>query len=141
MRLLCLIPEAPVMPHHEAKLSTLPLLSWTQCPTWSRLSKCPQIWRKVLRRCGGLNENCPQRLMYLNTWSPVGGNIWEGLGGVVLLEEVCHWGWDLRFKKPTSFPVSSLGFCLSVTRELSATASAPCLPACCHAPRHEGRRL
>ena len=23
------------------------------------------------------------------------GTIWEGLGGVVLLEEVCLWGWQL----------------------------------------------
>jgi hypothetical protein len=23
----------------------------------------------------------------------------EGLRGLELLEEVCHWGWDLRFQK------------------------------------------
>lgn len=32
--------------------------------------------------CGGLNEDGPQRVIYLNTWSPVGGTSWEGLGGV-----------------------------------------------------------
>lgn len=40
--------------------------------------------------CGGLNENGPRGLLCLNTWSLVGGNVWEGLG--VLLKEVCHWG-------------------------------------------------
>ena len=34
----------------------------------------------------------PQGLIHLNTWSPVGGTIGEGLGGVALSEEVCHWG-------------------------------------------------
>lgn len=37
--------------------------------------------------CGGLNENGSFRLIYLNVWLPVG--VQEGLGGVVLLEEVC----------------------------------------------------
>lgn len=40
--------------------------------------------------CGGLNENGPLRLTYLNVWSPVGGTVWEGSGRVVFLE-VCHW--------------------------------------------------
>lgn len=26
--------------------------------------------------CGGLHEKCPHELMYLNTWSPVGGAVW-----------------------------------------------------------------
>lgn len=41
----------------------------------------------------------PHRLLYLNTLSPVGVNVGEGLGCVALLEEVCHWGWILRFQK------------------------------------------
>lgn len=44
----------------------------------------------TLGQCSGLNKNGPQRLMYLNTWSPVSGSVWEGLGGGSLLEEVCH---------------------------------------------------
>ena len=42
--------------------------------------------------CGGLNENGLHRLIYLNAWSAVGRTVWEGLEGVVLLEEVCAWG-------------------------------------------------
>ena len=30
---------------------------------------------------------------------PVGGAVWEGLEGVVLLEEVCGQGWALRLPK------------------------------------------
>jgi hypothetical protein len=36
----------------------------------------------------GLNEYKPDRLIYLNTWSPAGGTVREVLGGMVLLEKV-----------------------------------------------------
>jgi hypothetical protein len=43
----------------------------------------------------GLNEKCPPpRLLYLNTWFPIGdtiGGVMEPLGGEALLEEVCPW--------------------------------------------------
>ena len=32
-------------------------------------------------------------------WLLYGGTIWERLGGTALLEEVCLWGWALRFQK------------------------------------------
>ena len=44
----------------------------------------------VFWACEGLHENDPQRLMVLTAWSPFGGTVWDGLGGVALLEEVCH---------------------------------------------------
>ena len=44
-----------------------------------------------LGHCSGLNKIDPYRLIYLNTYPPVGGIVWEGLGGVALLEEVSHW--------------------------------------------------
>lgn len=32
------------------------------------------------------------RLIFFNSWSPVGRTLWEGLGGAALLEEVsCMW--------------------------------------------------
>ena len=34
--------------------------------------------------------------IYLNVRSLVGGTVWEGLGGVALLVEVCPWGWALK---------------------------------------------
>ena len=55
------------------------------------------MWVCSLFLFGGLNDNGPYRLICLNAWFPVGGTILEGLGGVVLLEEVCHRGWALRF--------------------------------------------
>ena len=33
----------------------------------------------------------------LNSWSSVGRTDWEGLGGMAMLEEVCHQGQALRF--------------------------------------------
>lgn len=37
----------------------------------------------------GLIKKAP-RLLCLNVWFPVSGIVWEGVGGVALLEEVCH---------------------------------------------------
>jgi hypothetical protein len=34
------------------------------------------------------DENGPHRFIYLNVWSEVGRSVWEGSGGVALLEEV-----------------------------------------------------
>lgn len=39
-----------------------------------------------------LNEKNPHKLIYLNAWSPGGGTVLDGLEGVAMLEEVCHWG-------------------------------------------------
>ena len=39
-------------------------------------------------RCGGFNGNGLQRLTW--AWVPAGGTVWERLGGVALLEDVCH---------------------------------------------------
>lgn len=43
------------------------------------------------------------RLVYLKTQSPGSRTLWKGLGGV-LLSEVCHWGWALRFQKTCTIP-------------------------------------
>lgn len=40
--------------------------------------------------CGGLNGNDPYRLIHLDPLSPISGTTWEGLGGVALLEYMCH---------------------------------------------------
>lgn len=55
---------------------------------------------------GGLSENSPHGLLYLNTCSPVGRAVWEGLGSMALLEEMRHRGQALRFQKPMPIPVS-----------------------------------
>jgi hypothetical protein len=36
----------------------------------------------------------------LNIWYPVIATVWEGLWDVVLLEEVCHWVWAVKFQRP-----------------------------------------
>ena len=47
------------------------------------------------------------------------------LGGGVALEEVCHWGWVIRFQKPRpfrNFEISAL--CLWIKYKLSASGQA-----------------
>lgn len=44
----------------------------------------------------------------LKTWFPFGGNIWEGLGSVASLEEVCHRQLLLRFQQLTPVLLSLL---------------------------------
>lgn len=58
------------------------------------------------------------------------------LGGVVLLKEVCFWGWTI----PNSF-LSLSAFCLYIGCTPSATAPVPDLPACSQAPFHDGHRF
>jgi hypothetical protein len=45
------------------------------------------VW---LVQCGSLNRDGSQRLIYLDSWSFIGGAVWGGLKGMVFLEEVCH---------------------------------------------------
>jgi len=40
----------------------------------------------LLDSCSDLKENVPLRLIYLNTSAPSSGTVWEGLGGVALLD-------------------------------------------------------
>lgn len=42
--------------------------------------------------CVGLNENGPEELIHLNTWSTVSGTLLEGLGGVSLLRRCAFVG-------------------------------------------------
>lgn len=65
--------------------------------------------------CGGLSKNDPYRLiLYICVLRPIlsDGLLLEELGGVSLLEEVCCWGWDLKFQKPMPGLVSFSACCL-----------------------------
>jgi hypothetical protein len=42
--------------------------------------------RNSIGWCGGFNENGSYRLTALNTWSPLGGTVWKGLGAYNLVE-------------------------------------------------------
>lgn len=68
---------------------------------------------------GGLNGNVLHNLGHGNTRSLTGGTVWTGLGGLALLEEVCHRGWVSRFQRLTPFPVCSPYFLLYSRGELS----------------------
>ena len=48
-------------------------------------------WLKIVS-CGGLNGNGPQRCIYVNTWVPVGGTVWEGIENMALSWKLYHWG-------------------------------------------------
>lgn len=55
--------------------------------------------------------------MSLNTGSPIGGSVWEGLG--VLLEKVCHWGSSERAEpdEGCSAVRGEVGACAAGVRE------------------------
>lgn len=53
---------------------------------------------------GGLNEYYPHRLICLNTCFQVAKSIGKRLGGVVLLEEMCHCRCALGFQKTHTIP-------------------------------------
>lgn len=65
------------------------------------------------RTCGGLNENEPNRLLYLNIWSPVSRTVWERLGNGALLNDVCHYGQALEFQNSCAIPSVSLSLLLA----------------------------
>jgi hypothetical protein len=62
-----------------------------------------KVVRDFVLECGALNETVLQILGDLNIWSPVGGTVGEGLGGVALLEEVTGRGNYLELP-PTPHP-------------------------------------
>lgn len=73
--------------------------------------------------------NVPRRLTYLNTWSTAWGGVWGG--GESLLEEVHHWGWDLKAYRCSLLPVHSLCFVLSTEDEISQHPALVSMPAAC----------
>ena len=61
----------------------------------------------------------------------------EGLRGLVLLEEVSHWGWASRFKNPCQEALSvCLSVCLSVPMDRSGCGTLSyCSSTCLHAAK------
>ena len=67
---------------------------------------------------------------YVSILVPI-GTVSEGLGGVAMLEEMCHWQWTLRFQKRMPFfwlKVDVSKYKFLVTDLVSS------LSACCHDP-------
>ena len=56
------------------------------------------------------------------------------LGGVALLEEVCHCGCKLWDPPPSCLKIAFSWVPLDQDVECSVPSPAPCLPGCCHAP-------
>lgn len=70
--------------------------------------------------CQGLNENGTHRCICLSTWSPVGGIIWEGVRGVVLMEEVCYRGME-GFEMLKDLALSQSALCLlAIAQDMSS---------------------
>lgn len=110
----------------------------------SKLIILPLSENKIV---GSLNENGPKDSC-IRMLNPVSGTVWEGSGGVAfLVRGAGSLGVGLRgFKYSMPFPVSTLysfsqglpgkllctlsALCLWIRYKLSATAWAPCFPAC-----------
>lgn len=76
--------------------------------------------------CCGLNESAPPyTLTYLRVFFVFDGTVWKGLGGVALLEELCHQGVDFEALKNLSH--SQIATFLA--SGCVSTLSALCLPA------------
>lgn len=68
---------------------------WQPNPRISFLLKFLLVFKFCVCLCvqrHSLSETVPRRLMYLNTWVPVGATIWEDLEHMDLLEEVWYLG-------------------------------------------------
>ena len=57
-----------------------------------------QLQQEARPLLGGFDQSGSHSLEYWNAWSPVGGTVWKGFGGVALLEEVCPRGRALRLQ-------------------------------------------
>ena len=96
--------------------SEVRLTTWN----WQFISECSQ--------CGGLNNSGPHRSTRSGTFKMCDLVV----VGMALLQEVCHWGWALRFNKLKPSLVAQGLFLLpaDVGVELSGDSPAPSLPAC-----------
>ena len=63
---------------------------------------------------GVLKGKCFLLSWNLNAWSPVCRAVWEGLEGMTLWEEVCHWEQALTFRRPMVFLLHSLSACAAL---------------------------
>ena len=67
-------------------------------------------FKHMLVHYGGLNENGPHSLMYLDTGLQLVELFEKDKGGVMLLEEVCHWRLALNSQK--TFHSQCVSLCL-----------------------------
>lgn len=86
---------------------------------------------------GGLNEKWPTKTQVFEHFVPSCwcclGKVMETLGGISLVEEVCHWGraWRVHSLPPTCSSLSALCLWLKIWIQLPASVIMPAI--CCHA--------
>ena len=94
---ICLPTKARTFEH---SLYRMPQFQETKFPWTFCLGTAPRFLGPVVLVTTGVDVAEWEWVPYsyiVNTWPPVGGTIWEWVGGVALLEEVCPWevGFDL----------------------------------------------
>lgn len=97
--------------HRDSASLSASLICLSARPLWSSLNSaagflilCSYSVTYYIQ-CAGLNENVSYRLMYLKI--PSRRAVWEGLGGMILQEEVCQWRSYFMFHNFDPYPVSS----------------------------------
>lgn len=73
----------------------------------------------------GLSEKCPHRLLYLNTWIPVGETVGEGFEGTTLQNEVCPLGAGFEIKQASPFLLPVCSLCSDLCLKMAAQHPAP----------------
>lgn len=117
------------------------------CNWYPQMSSEELLLKGCYSRTTWWPKNDPQRLIYMSAWSSVGEAVW-GLGGMVSLEEVCHWGRSLLEQESRSFPVSPHSSPFSppshfmlVEQDKALSYSSSTMPAYRYAPSHDDHGL
>lgn len=98
------------------------------------------LFEICLFRSYDLRKNGFLRCICLETWSTVGGAVWEKLGDAVLLEEVCHCGQALRSQKTHEVPIVSSLPSACIGQDVSIKMQPGAAESSCHMPflHHHG---
>lgn len=96
---------------------------------WLPYSCCCLVLNAVTT-CDGLDKKYSP--IVLQTWFPFGGAVWSGLCGIVLLEEVCHYGKAWILYSCSLIVVVILCFMLAFDYVSSHIFATAVMPASCY---------